>query len=408
VSDDVQPFSRRAIAVVLAAGAFAAAGFLLLSAYAPDLRSGRDGGGHAMSNAATGFRALFDLNVATGGTSTLRRSEVDDYREKDAAGLLILTPPPGVAPDEITKRLADRASLAHAGSEDLRPTLIVLPKWITAPDPARAGWVQGAGLLHPAAVAAILPGTRILRPARPVTVRAAWDDRPAIRLDLPAPAQAIAGPDLDTIVADPSGGAVLARMRDRAVYVLADPDILDNRGMKNPDSARGAVAMLAAIDPATPGTLIFDVSLNGFGRSPNLLKLAFEPPFLGVTLCLLAAGILAGLHAIVRFGPAHREARGIAFGKTALLDGSADLIRRAGREGRSGERYLALTRDAVATATGTPADRIDAHLGRLVGGGGQRWADLADRARAASTGETVVAAARALHQFKKDVTRDRG
>src|SRR5688572_32238901 len=35
------------------------------------------------------------------------------------------------------------------------------------------------------------------------------------------------------------------------------------------------------------GPVIFDLTLSGYRRSPSLLRLAFEPPLLGATLCAL-------------------------------------------------------------------------------------------------------------------------
>ena len=48
------PFNPRAMLIVVAIGAVAFIAMLVLGAYAPDLRSGRNGGSHALSNAATG------------------------------------------------------------------------------------------------------------------------------------------------------------------------------------------------------------------------------------------------------------------------------------------------------------------------------------------------------------------
>lgn len=39
-------------------------------------------------------------------------------------------------------------------------------------------------------------------------------------------------------------------------------------------------------------TITFDLTLNGLGESKNLLTLAFEPPFLAATLCLLFAALV--------------------------------------------------------------------------------------------------------------------
>ena len=47
-------FSVRTVAILLAVGILAFVGMLVLGAYAPDLRSGRNGGALALSNAAVG------------------------------------------------------------------------------------------------------------------------------------------------------------------------------------------------------------------------------------------------------------------------------------------------------------------------------------------------------------------
>ena len=60
--DSVLP--SRTIALLLVIGVLGFAGFLLLGAYAPDLRSGRNAGAHALSNAATGYAGLVELAQA--------------------------------------------------------------------------------------------------------------------------------------------------------------------------------------------------------------------------------------------------------------------------------------------------------------------------------------------------------
>ena len=55
------PFNPRAMLIVVAIGAVAFIAMLVLGAYAPDLRSGRNGGSHALSNAATGFSGIVRL-----------------------------------------------------------------------------------------------------------------------------------------------------------------------------------------------------------------------------------------------------------------------------------------------------------------------------------------------------------
>jgi len=399
-----QPFSRRGLIVLLVAGIVGFIAFLLLSAYAPDMQSGRDGGTHAMSTAATGFRALYKLNEAAQGSSYLIR----DKGKVESADLFVLTP----RTEGDAKKVAELAK-ERMDDEEAGPTLIILPKWQTMTDPKRRDWVISLGPLSRESIAAILKDladdVQLTRHGHKGVVAADWPGHAGVRFSLPVLGQSIGGEAFEPIIADPAGGAVLARLKAGNVYVLADPDLANNLGLKNKDNARAVLQMLWDLNPDDAGTISFDVTVPGLGRAPNLLKLAFEPPFLAVTLCLFVAALLAGLHAVVRFGPALGEVRLIAFGKAALLDNSADLLRRAGHEHRGGERYVILTRDAVAQAVGVPSDlaaeKIDHYLDRLATSGGQSWSDLAQRVAQARTRNELVRAARALHDWRKDVTR---
>ena len=107
---------------------------LILGAYAPDLRSGHNGGSHALSNAATGFSGLVRLAEATGRRPLIVRSE-EELKSED---LVVITPEHGWT--DLSEILALRGS---------RTTLIVLPKWETEPDGTRSGWVLVPGLLPP-------------------------------------------------------------------------------------------------------------------------------------------------------------------------------------------------------------------------------------------------------------------
>lgn len=153
----------------------------------------------------------------------------------------------------------------------------------------------------------------------------------------------------------------------------------------------------------------FDLTLMGFGANPSLIKLAFEPPFLPLTLCLLFAALLAGLHAARRFGPTAREGRKVAFGKRAIAENAAAMLRLARRRHRTGGRYATLTREAVATASGAPpgltGDALDRYLDRLTREG-DPFTSLAARAEAAPDPRRLLIAARALHHWRRTVTRE--
>lgn len=391
------PFSARTMLWVAAAGIVAFAALLLLGAYAPDFRNGRNGGAHALSTSAIGFRGIVDL--IDGLPWDISSYYVRDETWSDPA-LLVLTPEIWTDPKEIEKRLDEREG---------HTTLIVLPKWEVAPLPKKTAWVQQIGLLPPPAVQKLIrqvPRFGIARSAggqlRPMN-----GFPPETATGAPAQLQTISGRNLRPLLVNGEGRIVLAQVGDREVYILADPDLLDNQGLRDADVARAAIAMLVWLNSSGAETVDFDLTLNGFGKAPSLLKLAFEPPFLALTLCILGAALLAGLQGLVRFGPPARKEREIAFGKRALVDNSASLLRLARREHRMGGRYAALTRDAVAHATGAPPQageaETDAYLDRLAE---PRFSELASAARQAPDAATLLVAARALYRWRRDVIRE--
>ncbi|HEX7853445.1 MAG TPA: hypothetical protein VF503_07080 [Sphingobium sp.] len=405
-------FSVRSLTLLLLLGLLGFVGMLVLGAYAPDLRSGRNGGAHALSNAATGYSAVIALARAVGGDPQILR----DPKEFDAAHLLIVTPESGSV--NISDALKGR---------DYRPTLFVLPKWSTEPDKSHSGWVRKTGMIplfEPVGVLA--PGYRfvmrryglvgkslITDPALPTAIRLrapplvqviARIEQDPKQMDDPEYRDAIA---LHPLITDDQGGIVLARLGTGPRYVLADPDLLNNIGMKDEPQAASALALLQWMNGGSLDDIAFDVSFNGFGRSRSPLKLLFEPPFAAMTLTILAALLLAGIHAFGRFGPVRRRERAIALGKTTLIDNSAALIRKAGREAGMGARYAAVIRDGAARAFGAPAHLRDGPLDTYLDAlkGNHRFTKLAAEAADARDRHSLLAAAQALHAWKGDTIR---
>jgi hypothetical protein len=224
-----------------------------------------------------------------------------------------------------------------------------------------------------------------------------------VRLAAPRSVQTISGANVQPLLTDEDGRIVLGQIGDKPLYVLADGDLLSNMGMRDEANAASAVALLNELnEPREP--ISFDVTLVGLGRSPNPLRLAFDPPFLAMTLTLVAAMLLAGWQAFARFGPPVRRERAIAFGKAALVDNSAMLIRKARRQTRLGGRYAEVIRDRAVIAFGVPAklrDKgIDDYLDRM--GGRAKFSELAAAADEASDRQELVAAAQRLHDWQKE------
>jgi hypothetical protein len=390
-------FNPRSMLLVIAVGVLAFIAMLILGAYAPDLRSGRNGGTHALSNAATGFSGLVRLAAATGRNPVVVRSEDQLKREE----LAVVTPDHGwIKLDDILHWRGPRA------------TLLVLPKWDAAPDKERPGWVRVSGLL-PAADPA-----RTLYPATPLVIlrqlgkgaplKTVPFGAPAdLRFTAPAVLQTMSGKQLEPLITDAAGRIVLGKVKDRQLYILADPDLINNHGMGDERQARAALALLDYLNSTGATSVLFDVTANGLGRSRSPLKLAFDPPFLAVTLTIFAAMLLAAWQALVRFGPIRRRERAIAFGKAALVDNSAALIRKAGREASLGDRYVEVVRERAANLFRLPLGLDEDELGRRLEALNARrsFASAAEHARAARSRDELVRAAQSLNQWLEEVQR---
>jgi hypothetical protein len=385
-------FRPATIFMVVAIGILAFVGMLVLGAYAPDLRSGRNGGAHALSNAATGYSGIVQLARATGRNPLILRNE----GFLDTEDLVVLTPESGTT--DMTQVLARRTT---------RPTLVVLPKWKTVRDPRRTGWVRSQGLRP------VWDLQKVLAPAHPLRVerhrggatplRTVLGHAPKeLRFKAPGPLQTVGGPGLKPVVTDSAGRAVLVQLGEQPLYLLADPDLLSNRGMADRGQAAAALAMLDFLNSTDAGSITFDVTLNGLGQTRSPLRLMFDPPFLAVTLALSAALLLAGLQALSRFGPPRRPERAIAFGKAALIDNAAALVRQARREAGLGGRYAEMIRDKAVTVFGVPArlrdNAVTEYLDKL--DGRSSFSALASAAERARGREELLEAAQALHRWQ--------
>jgi hypothetical protein len=384
--------------------------FLVLTAYAPQLRSESDGGAHAMSKSAIGFAGLAKLLSDEGAPTVVSRNP---HPEADTRPrLLVLTP----------SLESDPKAMARLGGPGVE--LIILPKWIAGPDPSHPGWVTRAGMEPTDEIGRRLLNafdggdhierrngktTPILR--APPGFFSAGSVMPLGQID---GLQTIAGPDQgwDSVLDVDVGHAVLIKQRDNDVYILSDPDLLNNQGLAQLANARGASALIGFLRMGRL-PVVFDLTLAGFTRARGLLALAFEPPFLAATLCAIAAAGLMGLHAAARFGAPLRLAPKFALGKRALADNSAALIRLVRREHRMGAGYAALTRTLAAKAVGAPRDLDDDQMDALLDRLGRAkdidaaFFDLERQAREARDVHGLMTAARKLHQWRLEMTHER-
>jgi hypothetical protein len=397
-------FSVKTVAALIAVAVFSLSALTVLSAYAPDLRKGDDGGPHGLSTSAVGYGGLVKLLQATGSRVLLSRGPLHPSSHE---GLLILTPQPQHSAQAID-------DIHYTGV-----TLVVLPKWVTGPMPKHPGWAQGLGILDPReAVGPLLEP----RKPKPVLTRTRGAARPRLYdaegepiAELTGPIQALqtlSGGDWEPVVVDENGGAVLAMNRESNLYVLSDPDFLNTQGLKEPANAVAAIRLLELLREGD-GPVIIDMTLPGFSRPRSVLRLMLEPPLLGATLALVAAAGLIAYQASVRFGPGRPEKRAIALGKLALADNTAGLVRLAKREHRMAGPYAVLVRAAVARAIGArrnlSEEELDAFLDRLGANlaSHDRYSALAAEAGAAKSAGDLIRVARNLYRWRLEMTRGR-
>ncbi len=398
MSDTPSPFSGRTVILLAIAGIVGFIVFLLLTAYAPELRSGRDGRAHGLSTSAVGFRGVYELLETTGADVGYLRDEAS-YADE---GLTIITIEPGID----TERLQTLIDTGWA------PVLIVLPKWMTFPvegERDRVQWMDsgiGGSAVGPLSEVVDFrvdssesdAGSRLL---------SSMDGN--VRFTAPDYLQTLSGKNLTPLLETESGDDVLVNVTDTAIYILSEPDLLNNQILSDTERTRAALLLLEELN-INDGPYRFELAANGFGGSRNLLTLAFDPPFLAFTLCLLAAALLAGFQALYRFGPALRQPRAIAFGKRALVDNSAELLRLARREHLSSESYVSMTRDAAVAAIGNPrnldGDALDGWLDELGPKTMPPFTALARSANRAQNRQDIRNAARALYDWRKAVTHE--
>ncbi len=447
------PFKRTTIIIMFAIG-FAAFVALLYGLGAGDrLSSGNNGRAHGASNSLVGYKALANLLEKTGREVQLSRNAAGI----DKPGLLIITPNAYAEADKLSEVIQERAYVG--------PTMIILPKWEVATTnlvgmESKKGWARRLGIV------ASDSGVRMLSDIVDIelqTIRPEADEKSnegkseaviaserqsteskfnrseiavsAVGDPIPVPDIHITmtGDYIRKIVEDPENEeALIAYVDDGGIYeslegldpsglsaedeidaayypvvIVADADLMNNTGMGNERIARHAYDLITALEAQTDGPIIFDLTFNGLGSSDNLLTLAFKPPFLSATICLIIAALAAAWMAFNRFGPPVRESRSINFGKTALVNNSAGFIHRMQREHLVANPYGEMIRSEVINAIGLSpgADREDINrkLDMLGEVGGNRFTVLLNNLNQAQNSRETADHAAALYNWKKEL-----
>ena len=419
------PFSPRTLLAVLAVGA--AAFLLLLYAIGAGWNGSRDqnGGAHAAANGLNGFSGLVRLLEARGHDVVLSRSE----GRFDEENLLILTPQHAANGEALWQLIVARRFVG--------PTVLILPKWFALPvtgpaaAEAKAGWVALFGASPPGWTEA-MGGLDTLDPAvaasprwrglglsggfpNPKQVQRAQGGLVALVSD--ASGRTLAGYREDNgyypILAEAAGAAV--RDPDQGadesawpVVVVIEPDLMNNYGLADRARAELAVGIVEAAIEDYDLPVVFDLTQAGLGRSENLLTMAFAPPFLAATLCLILAALVIAWRAFRRFGPPVAEVPALAMGKRQLARNGGGLVARAKRLHLLGPPYAALVAQRLASALGVreaDPDAREAAIARTLASRGLAadYVERADALRRARHPAELLRAASALRIIERTV-----
>ncbi|MEM8636533.1 MAG: hypothetical protein AAGF33_16320, partial [Pseudomonadota bacterium] len=360
----------------------------------PDLARNDRAGAHPYSSSAIGYRGLVELLELRGDDVSISR--VVQRIEQYDRGLMILTP----------------GWRDEALDEDLyleEPALIILPKWWGVTDRENRRWQSEIDLRSPTNNAASLiqydPDVsveHIKAPSRIRTPDGIFEPRIYEKL------QVIISDEFTSIISAPRG-QLLSVIPGTEIYVLSDPDLANTFGLAEPHNAAMMLGILDYIRQGDDTPIVFDATMHGFERSASLLKALLDVPFIGATLTALAAMLLLGWTALVRFGSPIREDRAIALGKEALTDNTAGLFAMTRRETRMAPGYLALSRKAAARDLGAPRGLSEPELAELFdrmsegGQSGESWSEIATGLRSTTiTRDDLLDRAQRIWRWRKE------
>ncbi len=357
-----EPFAPRTVVTLIVVGVLAFVGALALLILDDQQGRGRVLGPTASSSSAVGYHALahlleeFDIPFASNRAGVTRSAA--------NTGLLVMAEPILATEDD---REAFKARLARA-----RNVLVVLPKWLAAETQDRPDWVFDANLRtidQPASVMAILGGG--------ATIHRSDGPHDWVLGAAPAPSsehvvQLVRGSALRPIVRT-DDGILFGAMNDGAgqIYVLSDPDILANHGIREGDNAALALRLIE-LARAGDGRVIFDETIHGFPARPNLWRAMFELPFAIVTVAFLAAVAVLLWATVRRFGAPQPVPPALPAGKAGLIHSTAELLVFGRRARHLLERYFSITRRDVARRLHAPRSLRGHDLTQWLDAAGER------------------------------------
>jgi hypothetical protein len=396
------PFQPRVLAALGAALVTLFAASLLLTGAGGNRVIGNPVGANTYSHSAVGHLGWFDVMRKLG--YRVVRGERNILAMLGTNGILILAEPTAA----LSGGFGNSSLL---GAEKI---LVVLPKWNVRRSEERGDWIDAAQLapeyVVQSALYAVAGAGDVARVAAPSTLR---NDLSIPDPTVSGPMQLIKNSKLRPIVAT-TEGILLGEFREgsRTIWVLADPDPIENHGIGKGDNLAFASAIVYAMLAGEDGTLVFDETLHGFERStPSALKFLFEFPFNLIALQVVAGVVLLLMASVGRFGTPEIPDRVLRTGKRDLISNAASLIDHAGHHAAILRRYTGMVLQDTGRLLRAPRQlgetELAAWLDRTAEARGLRSVSREPlrRIATATSGDLAsqLAEVRAIHLWRKDI-----
>jgi len=271
------------------------------------------------------------------------KSQFDALGKLHAGGVLVIT-------DLKPTMINDDDDTVDDDLDGAKTLLLVLPKWSGGASEQHRGWIDKAHLIDSASVrwalGLALPKGEVVRPGE---IKAWSQNQLGVAPTLDNSVQLMRGSKLKPIVANADGILVGEMSRKgRRLWILADPDVMDNHGIVLKDNAAFSVALIDALR-RSGGNVVFDETLHGYAARPmSPLKLLVQFPFIFATAQGLLAVALLLWATLGRFGAPAPATLALEAGKLGLIENTAKLLDFAGHHRMMVRRYgQASVRDAA-------------------------------------------------------------
>jgi hypothetical protein len=396
-ADTSGPFSKTTLWVVISVALMSLTVTVVLTVIGGDPTENNSAGTDGYSRSAIGHRGLISLLEKLDVPVVVSRN---NSAPKAEHGVLVIAEPKLVDGDTDVRldRLIEQSS----------SILVVLPKWYGY---AKAGdpWIDDAEILPRADVDAVARAIGITGGANVERAFAAshWTAGDGFVAPVVEHAQTLPADVIDPEITDNT--RVLLGHFDhdgKTIWVLTDPDVISNFGLRHPENAQLAIRVLDRL--RHDGPVVFDETVHGHAQAPSLLRVLFQFPLVLATLQVLICAVLAVWAAMVRFGPRRAAPPPLAPGKDFLIANTAALLRYGGHHVDALHRYLAANIAAVRHALHAPANLGPRALTewleriRTMRGGTISLTDL-EREAASPTPQRIVEIAGQIYRWRLEM-----